>query len=149
MSRLFGTSLILCCLLLQRLLYAKYFTYLTSAKRAQKYELPHFRLNKVRNIKTWLSLRSYLKVPLLLPFHSRRLPLYRSFHSPRNLFLLYVCRGAARNGVSTLSLMRHSCRACFSLSLSATTSLSAISKYVLVYYTMGIFFSIFWICFVH
>ena len=48
--------------LLQRLLYAKHFCYLTSSRRAKKYELPHFRLNKVRNIKTWLSLRSYLKV---------------------------------------------------------------------------------------
>ncbi|CAH1772293.1 unnamed protein product [Owenia fusiformis] len=45
----------------QRLLYAKHFCYLTSSRRAKKYELPHFRLNKVRNIKTWLSLRSYLK----------------------------------------------------------------------------------------
>ena len=46
----------------QRLLYAKHFCYLTSSRRARKYQLPHFRLNKVRNIKTWLSLRSYLKV---------------------------------------------------------------------------------------
>ncbi|XP_074656278.1 protein PHTF2-like isoform X2 [Tubulanus polymorphus] len=45
----------------QRLLYAKHFCYLTSSRRARKYDLPHFRLNKVRNIKTWLSLRSYLK----------------------------------------------------------------------------------------
>ena len=48
-------------LFFQRLLYAKNFCYLTSSRRAKKYELPHFRLNKVRNIKTWLSLRSYLK----------------------------------------------------------------------------------------
>lgn len=53
-------------LLFQRLLYAKHFCYLTSFRRAKKYELPHFRLNKVRNIKTWLSLRSYLKVTILL-----------------------------------------------------------------------------------
>src|SRR5688572_8400669 len=46
----------------QRLLYAKYFCYLTSSRKAKKYDLPHFRLNKVRNIKTWLSLRSFLKV---------------------------------------------------------------------------------------
>jgi len=45
----------------QRLLYAKNFCYLTSSRRAKKYDLPHFRLNKVRNIKTWLSLRSFLK----------------------------------------------------------------------------------------
>ena len=46
----------------QRLLYAKNFCYLTSLRRARKYQLPHFRLNKVRNIKTWLSIRSFLKV---------------------------------------------------------------------------------------
>lgn len=45
----------------QRLLYAKLFSHLTSSRRARKSELPHFRLNKVRNIKTWLSVRSYLK----------------------------------------------------------------------------------------
>ncbi|XP_076456520.1 protein PHTF2-like [Babylonia areolata] len=45
----------------QRLLYAKHFSYLTSSRRARKFDMPHFRLNKVRNIKIWLSLRSYLK----------------------------------------------------------------------------------------
>ncbi|XP_021374923.1 putative homeodomain transcription factor 1 isoform X2 [Mizuhopecten yessoensis] len=45
----------------QRLLYAKHFCYLTSSRRAKKFDMPHFRLNKVRNIKIWLSLRSYLK----------------------------------------------------------------------------------------
>lgn len=45
----------------QRFLYAKLFSHLTSFRRARKSELPHFRLNKVRNIKTWLSVRSYLK----------------------------------------------------------------------------------------
>ncbi|CAG5132672.1 unnamed protein product [Candidula unifasciata] len=45
----------------QRLLYAKHFSYLTSFRRARKFSMPHFRLNKVRNIKIWLSLRSYLK----------------------------------------------------------------------------------------
>ncbi|XP_076626108.1 putative homeodomain transcription factor [Colletes latitarsis] len=45
----------------QRLLYAKLFSHLTSSRRARKSELPHFRLNKVRNIKLWLSVRSYLK----------------------------------------------------------------------------------------
>ncbi|XP_065202605.1 protein phtf [Planococcus citri] len=45
----------------QRFLYAKFFSHLTSFRRAKKSELPHFRLNKVRNIKSWLSVRSYLK----------------------------------------------------------------------------------------
>ncbi|KAL3280311.1 hypothetical protein HHI36_017800 [Cryptolaemus montrouzieri] len=45
----------------QRFLYAKLFSHLTSFRRAQKSKLPHFRLNKVRNIKTWLSVRAYLK----------------------------------------------------------------------------------------
>ncbi|XP_026532947.1 putative homeodomain transcription factor 2 isoform X1 [Notechis scutatus] len=45
----------------QRLLFAKLFGHLTSARRAQKSEVPHFRLKKVQNIKIWLSLRSYLK----------------------------------------------------------------------------------------
>lgn len=45
----------------QRFLYAKFFTHLTSSRRAINSELPHFRLNKVCNIKTWLSVRSYLK----------------------------------------------------------------------------------------
>lgn len=50
----------------QRFLYAKLFSHLTSSRRARKSELPHFRLNKVRNIKTWLSVRSYLKVNRVL-----------------------------------------------------------------------------------
>lgn len=45
----------------QRFLSAKLFSHLTSSRRARKSELPHFRLHKVRNIKTWLSVRSYLK----------------------------------------------------------------------------------------
>lgn len=45
----------------QRFLYAKLFSHLTSTRRARKSLIPHFRLNKVRNIKTWLSVRSYLK----------------------------------------------------------------------------------------
>nr|XP_046477565.1 protein phtf isoform X1 [Neodiprion pinetum] len=45
----------------QRLLCAKLFSHLTSSRQARQSELPHFRLNKVRNIKTWLSVRSYLK----------------------------------------------------------------------------------------
>ncbi|KAL7048897.1 hypothetical protein ACKWTF_003521 [Chironomus riparius] len=45
----------------QRFLYAKLFSHLTSTRRARKSLIPHFRLNKVRNIKAWLSVRSYLK----------------------------------------------------------------------------------------
>lgn len=45
----------------QRFLYAKFFSHLTSSRRARKSELPHFRLNKVLNIKIWLATRSYLK----------------------------------------------------------------------------------------
>jgi len=45
----------------QRFLHAKYFCYLTSNRRARKHNLPHFRLGKVENIKTWLSVRSYMK----------------------------------------------------------------------------------------
>lgn len=50
------------CSITNRFLYAKLFSRLTSSRRARKSNLPHFRLNKVRNIKTWLSVRSYLKV---------------------------------------------------------------------------------------
>uniref|UniRef100_A0AAY4E8X3 PHTF1/2 N-terminal domain-containing protein n=1 Tax=Denticeps clupeoides TaxID=299321 RepID=A0AAY4E8X3_9TELE len=45
----------------QRLLFAKFFSHLTSARKAKKSEIPHFRLKKVQNIKIWLSLRSFLK----------------------------------------------------------------------------------------
>ncbi|XP_022102790.1 putative homeodomain transcription factor 2 isoform X2 [Acanthaster planci] len=45
----------------QRCLFAKYFSHLTSTRRARKSGLPHFRLDKVSNIKAWLSLRSFLK----------------------------------------------------------------------------------------
>uniref|UniRef100_A0A667WRM9 Putative homeodomain transcription factor 1 n=1 Tax=Myripristis murdjan TaxID=586833 RepID=A0A667WRM9_9TELE len=45
----------------QRLLFAKFFSHLTSARKAKKSEIPHFRLKKVQNIKMWLSLRSFLK----------------------------------------------------------------------------------------
>lgn len=51
-----------CARFFQRLLFAKLFGHLTSARRARKSEVPHFRLKKVQNIKMWLSLRSYLKV---------------------------------------------------------------------------------------
>ncbi|OXA58033.1 putative homeodomain transcription factor 2 [Folsomia candida] len=45
----------------QRFLYAKLFSRLTSTRKARKSGIPHFRLNKVRNIKIWLSIRSYLQ----------------------------------------------------------------------------------------
>uniref|UniRef100_A0AAR2J2X8 PHTF1/2 N-terminal domain-containing protein n=1 Tax=Pygocentrus nattereri TaxID=42514 RepID=A0AAR2J2X8_PYGNA len=45
----------------QRLLFAKLFSHITSARKAKKSEIPHFRLKKVQNIKMWLSLRSFLK----------------------------------------------------------------------------------------
>ncbi|XP_065575045.1 protein phtf-like isoform X3 [Artemia franciscana] len=45
----------------QRFLYAKLFSHLTSSRRARRSDVPHFRLNKVRNIKTWLSVRSFIK----------------------------------------------------------------------------------------
>ncbi|XP_075880975.1 putative homeodomain transcription factor 1 isoform X3 [Nelusetta ayraudi] len=45
----------------QRLVFAKFFSHLTSARKAKKSEIPHFRLKKVQNIKMWLSLRSFLR----------------------------------------------------------------------------------------
>ncbi|XP_044538865.1 protein PHTF1-like [Gracilinanus agilis] len=45
----------------QRFLFAKLFNHITSARKAKKHEIPHFRLRKVENIKIWLSLHSYLK----------------------------------------------------------------------------------------
>jgi hypothetical protein len=46
----------------QRLVFAKLFNHITSARKAKKWEIPHFRLKNVQNIKMWLSLRSFLKV---------------------------------------------------------------------------------------
>ncbi|XP_072308302.1 putative homeodomain transcription factor 1 isoform X1 [Eucyclogobius newberryi] len=46
---------------IQRLLFAKFFSHLTSARKAKKSEVPHFRLKKVQNIKMWLALRSFLR----------------------------------------------------------------------------------------
>ncbi|GAV03890.1 hypothetical protein RvY_14258 [Ramazzottius varieornatus] len=45
----------------QRYLIAKYFGFLTSSRRAKRASLPHFRLSKVRNVKSWLCIRSCLK----------------------------------------------------------------------------------------
>jgi hypothetical protein len=51
----------------KRLFYAKYFCYLTSNRKTRKKDnLPHFRLSSVENVKTWLSIRSYLKVSFIL-----------------------------------------------------------------------------------
>lgn len=49
------------CLFQKKLYYAKFFAHLTSSRCARKSNLPHFRLNKVSKIKTWLFLRSYLR----------------------------------------------------------------------------------------
>lgn len=53
----------------QRFFYAKLFSRLTSSRKAKKSGIPHFRLNKVRNIKTWLSVRSYLRVSIFYHLH--------------------------------------------------------------------------------
>jgi len=45
----------------QRYLYAKFFTAITTMRRAKQYGLPHFRLRSIQNIKAWLSLRSVLR----------------------------------------------------------------------------------------
>jgi len=69
---MFFSTLVLCIMfftllsiaertLVQRFLHAKFFCYLTSNRRARKNNLPHFRLGRVENIKTWLSVRSYMK----------------------------------------------------------------------------------------
>ncbi|CAH8462219.1 unnamed protein product [Heterobilharzia americana] len=61
----YGTIFFLLCIaertFQERLLYAKYFFSLTSGRRALKYRVPQFRLNKIGHIKCWLMLRSYLK----------------------------------------------------------------------------------------
>lgn len=45
----------------ERLLFAKMFDRITSARKAKRTDIPHFRLSKSKNIKIWLTLRSYLK----------------------------------------------------------------------------------------
>ena len=45
----------------KRFYHAKYFSCLTSQRRSMMSSLPHFRLNKIKNLKAWLSLRSYLR----------------------------------------------------------------------------------------
>lgn len=77
----------------QRFLYAKFFSHLTSFRRARKSELPHFRLNKVRNIKTWLSVRSYLRVcnTFNLNYYNICLTTIFSFIMFTNTMLSSVC----------------------------------------------------------
>ncbi|KAJ9469645.1 putative homeodomain transcription factor [Diplonema papillatum] len=41
----------------KRYLYAKFFSALTSLRRSQRYNLPHFRLKNVENVMAWLALR--------------------------------------------------------------------------------------------
>eukprot|EP01059_Diplonema_ambulator_P006083 TRINITY_DN15862_c0_g1_i2.p1 TRINITY_DN15862_c0_g1~~TRINITY_DN15862_c0_g1_i2.p1 ORF type:complete len:720 (+),score=160.41 TRINITY_DN15862_c0_g1_i2:96-2255(+) len=41
----------------KRYLYAKFFSALTSLRRSQRYNLPHFRLKNVENVMAWLTLR--------------------------------------------------------------------------------------------
>lgn len=50
-------------------MYAKFFSALTSTRRARRNQVPHFRLHKVKNIKAWLSLRSFLKVLTFAVWH--------------------------------------------------------------------------------
>uniref|UniRef100_A0A671T7S9 Putative homeodomain transcription factor 1 n=1 Tax=Sinocyclocheilus anshuiensis TaxID=1608454 RepID=A0A671T7S9_9TELE len=49
----------------QRLLFAKLFSHITSARKAKKSEIPHFRLKKVQNIKMWL-LRIVVSINVVL-----------------------------------------------------------------------------------
>ncbi|KAJ9461584.1 putative homeodomain transcription factor [Diplonema papillatum] len=41
----------------KRYLYAKFFSAITSLRRSQRYNLPHFRLKNVENVMAWLALR--------------------------------------------------------------------------------------------
>ena len=45
----------------RRLLYAKYFSKITSQRHAENARIPHFRLNKVKNILLWLNLRAHTR----------------------------------------------------------------------------------------
>jgi len=45
----------------RRFLTAKLFSHITSTRKSMKSRIPHFRLNKVRNIKAWLCVRAYLR----------------------------------------------------------------------------------------
>merc|ERR1719348_1258553 len=45
----------------RRFLTAKLFSHITSTRRSMKSKIPHFRLTKVRNIKAWLCVRSFLR----------------------------------------------------------------------------------------
>uniref|UniRef100_A0A671T4C8 Putative homeodomain transcription factor 1 n=1 Tax=Sinocyclocheilus anshuiensis TaxID=1608454 RepID=A0A671T4C8_9TELE len=54
----------------QRLLFAKLFSHITSARKAKKSEIPHFRLKKVQNIKMWLSKITGIVFQLLHSHHT-------------------------------------------------------------------------------
>ncbi|KII62414.1 putative homeodomain transcription factor 2 [Thelohanellus kitauei] len=71
-----------------RCLFGKYFCALTSSRRSRRNQLPHFRLNTVKNIKAWLSLRSYLRKSG--PFHSIEF-IVSSVVYMGGFFISYVC----------------------------------------------------------
>lgn len=83
----------------QRLLYAKLFSHLTSSRRARKSDLPHFRLNKVQNIRTWLSIRSYLKVRIgtVILIVSRNFERSFDFFIHFNCLTIFQRRGPQRS----------------------------------------------------
>lgn len=74
----------------QRLLLAKLFSHITSARKAKKSAIPHFRLKKVQNIKMWLSLRSFLKVHFYIYLFCVFVCFYKI--SFRNLILIMFCK---------------------------------------------------------
>uniref|UniRef100_A0A3B4AH99 PHTF1/2 N-terminal domain-containing protein n=1 Tax=Periophthalmus magnuspinnatus TaxID=409849 RepID=A0A3B4AH99_9GOBI len=82
----------------RRLLFAKFFSHLTSARKAKKSEVPHFRLKKVQNIKMWLSLRSFLRV-------CTNLKLPGSFHdcSEKSNFFFFFREGGLSALLMSLS----------------------------------------------
>lgn len=92
----------------QRLLFAKYFSHITSARKARKSEIPHFRLKKVQNIKMWLSLRSFLRVGIrpMVPFEAAAAP-------PASAAASFICfvlgRDEDRSARWTSSCPRSSC----------------------------------------
>lgn len=99
----------------QRFLYAKLFSHLTSSRRARKSELPHFRLNKVRNIKTWLSVRSYLKVRCISILKSKKR--FQMFTS-----LFCVCFFAISNWIETWTTALGRCHSIGCIFINSPTS---------------------------
>uniref|UniRef100_A0A1A9W9R9 PHTF1/2 N-terminal domain-containing protein n=1 Tax=Glossina brevipalpis TaxID=37001 RepID=A0A1A9W9R9_9MUSC len=108
----------------QRFLYAKLFSHLTSSRRARKSNLPHFRLNKVRSIKTWLSVRSYLKKR----GPQRSVDVIVSAAFMLTLFLL---------GFLSVEWLKDSVQLHSHLNLEALLWSTAIGVYVLRYMTLG------------